>query len=370
MVKICFCNIFLLFVCVAEEPHLDVEMESPEWTVESLQNIENLRPLTPTGCLVDSDTDLLIRSKPTSPATEEVERPQTPGKGIVAELGSEDSADEVLSLSPLSTELDLAPSGPLASYPSCQGMPKTPGREDRSGWTQYSSGRAPATPGRETTVSEGSIVVCPSLSSPPPVPYLSSNPYITAPKTPGRDIFLPRRAIVHRRKTQTVTTSQSLLCHSFRGSPLSVSSPCSLSESSSDSADERGIWINPGVRMKPLQGLENMPGLLDEENRKETEKSLWRRKQLRRQKRRWRIHRRQRSLKRITGSLSSHSRPSSRWRSLCEERRILHRVWKEGLDEEDATLLQCTYDRLQEQDNGFGWVSDTLWIPHPHILSC
>lgn len=356
---------FLLFICVAAEPHLDVEMDSPEWSVESLENIENLRPLTPTGCLMDSDPDLLIRSKPTSPAVEEVERPRTPGKGIVAELESEDSADEVLSLSPTSTELALAPSGPPASL--YQDMPKTPGREDRSGWTQYSSGRAPATPGRETTMSVGSIAMCPALSSPPPVPCLSSNPYITAPKTPGRDIILPRRAIVHRRKTQMVTTSQPLLCDFLRGSPISVSSPCSLSESSSDSADGRGVWISSGVRMKPLQGLENMPGLLDEENRRETEKSSLRRKQLRRLKRRWRMHQRQRSLKRITGALSSHGRPH-RWRSLCEERRILHRVWKEGLDEEDARLLQCSYERLQEQHNGFGWISDTLWIPHPHIL--
>ncbi|XP_035513613.1 histone-lysine N-methyltransferase SETD1B-A-like [Morone saxatilis] len=343
----------------AVEPYLDIEMESPEWRVQSPENIETLRPLTPTGCLVDSDPDLPLRSKPTSPAVEEVERPRTPGKGIVAELESEDSAEEVLFLSPTSTELVLAPSGPPVSYSSYQDMPKTPGREDRIGWTQYSSVRVPATPGRE---SEGSIMMGQTLSSPPPVPCLSINPYVTAPKTPGRDIILPRRAIVHRRNTQTVTTSRPLLCDSLRGSP--VSSPCSVSESSSDSADGRGMWISSGVRMKPLQGLENMPGLLGEENRRETEKSLLRRRRWRRLKRRWRIHHRQRSLKRITGSLSSNSHPH-RWRSRCEERRILHRIWKEGLDEEDARLLQYAYDRLKEQDNDFGWISDTLWTHHP-----
>ncbi|XP_070690401.1 histone-lysine N-methyltransferase SETD1B-A-like [Pempheris klunzingeri] len=345
----------------AVEPHLDIEMERPEWMVGPLENTENLRPLTPTGSLVDSDTDLVIRSKPTSPTVEEVERPQTPGKGIVADLESEDSASEVTSFSPTISELCLAPSGPPASYPSYQDIPKTPGREDRSGWTQYSSGRAPPTPGRETTVSEGSIVMCRTLSSPPSVPCLASNPYVTAPKTPGRDIILPRRTIIYRRKTQMVATSQPLLCDPLRGSPFSASSPCSLSESSSDSADGRGVPISPCVRMKPLQGLENMPGLLDEENRGDTEKSLWRRKQLTRLKRRWRLHQR---LKRISRSISSHSSPH-RWRPPCGERRILHRFWKEGLDEEDARLLRCTYDRLQEQDNGFGWVSDTQWIPHP-----
>ncbi|KAM7018090.1 histone-lysine N-methyltransferase SETD1B-A-like [Tautogolabrus adspersus] len=323
----------------AAEPHLDVEMESPEWTVEPLENLENLRPLTPSGYLLDSDPDLLIGSKPTSPAVEEVERPQTPGRGIVEVLEREDSAEEVLSLSPTSAELVLAPSDHLPSYPTYQERPKTPGREDRR-WTLYSSVRAPATPGRETTMSP-----------------VQSNPYITAPKTPGRDIILHPRVIVHRRKTQT-TTSQPLLCESLKGS-----SPFSPSESSSDSADGRPMWIRLGVRMKPLQGLENMPGLLHVENKTDTEKSSLRRKHLRRLKRR--IYKRQKYLKRITGRPRSFCCRPHGWRSLREERRIIHRVWKEGLDEEDAGLLQCTYERLQEEDNGFGWLNDTQWIPHP-----
>ncbi|CAK6950310.1 histone-lysine N-methyltransferase SETD1B-A-like [Scomber scombrus] len=345
----------------AVEPDIDMEMESPEWTMESLENIENVRPLTPTGCMVDSDPDILIKSKPTSPAVEEVERPQTPGKGIVAELGSEDSADEVHS--PIGSELILAPSDPPGHYLFYQDMPKTPGREKRSGQFQYRSGRAPATQSRETTVLEGSSEMFSPLSSPPPISSLPTHPYITAPKTPGRDIILPRRTIVHRRKTQMVNNSQPLLCDEF----LAASPPCSLSECSSDSTDRSGVWISSGVRAKPLQGLENMPGLLDEENRREVNKSLSRPKHWKKLKRRWRIHQRQKSLQRITGSVFSRSRPHRR-RSLCEERRVLHMVWKKGLDEEDARLLLCTFERLQGQYDGFGWLSDTLWIPHPHIL--
>lgn len=340
------------------EPHLDVEMESPDWMVESLDNVENLRPLTPTGCLADSDQDLLIISKPMSPAVEEEERPQTPGRGIVAELDGDSSADEVLSLSPASSELILVPSPPSASL--YRDRPRTPGPEDKQEWTLYGSGRAPATPGREMAMSESNIVMWPTLSSPPVIPCLSTNPYITAPKTPGRDIILPRRGVVHRRKTQTQINSPPH-CDSHRGSLMSVCSPCCSSESSSNSEDRRGL------RTKPLQGLENVPGLLNEDHRRETEKCALRKKQLRRLKRRWRIHHRQRSLKRIDGSPSFHSHLQRR-RSLCEERRILHRVWKEGLDEEDARLLQCAYDRLQAQYNGLGWISDTLWTPHPHIL--
>ncbi|XP_074525821.1 histone-lysine N-methyltransferase SETD1B-A-like [Halichoeres trimaculatus] len=309
----------------AAELHLDVEMESHDWTEELLDTTETLRPPTPTGFLMDSDPDLLVRSKPASPAMEEPERPPTPGRGIVTELGSEDSAEEVLSLSVRRTELVH---DPLLSYPSYQERPRTPGRDDRPrGWTLNSSVR---------------------VSSPPSVPSLS-NPYITAPKTPGRDIVLFRRAIVHRRKTQ-MSNLQPLFWDSLRDS-----SPSSPSETSSDSADRGDTWISSGVRMKPLQGLENMPGLLHEENRRE--KYLVRRKQWRR----WRIHR---SLGRISGPRSSNSRPH-RWRSDCEERRILHQVWREGLDQEDAWLLQRTYERLQERDDGFGWLSDTRWIPHP-----
>ncbi|XP_069555739.1 histone-lysine N-methyltransferase SETD1B-A-like [Brachyistius frenatus] len=330
------------------EPGLDEETQSPEWTAASPENLENLQPLTPTGCLLDSDPDIQMKSKPASPAVEEVERPQTPGKGIVVELESEDP-DEVLSLSPASSEHVLGPADILAaSYPVYQEMPKTPGREERSVWTHCSYRRAPATPGRE--MSESSTV-CPPLSSSPPALRLSSNPYVTAPKTPGRDIIVPRIALVHKRNTQMVTNSLPLLCDDpLRGHLITESSPCRLSESSSDPAERSGARISSGVRTKPFQGLENMPGLLDEE------KSSLRQRQRRMLKRRRRARHRHRSLKRIT---------SNRWRSPYEERRILHRVWREGLDEEDAKLLQCTYERLHEQNNGFGWLSDTLWIPHP-----
>ncbi|KAM4576993.1 histone-lysine N-methyltransferase SETD1B-A-like isoform 1-T1 [Odontesthes bonariensis] len=343
------------------EPSLDIEMGSPEWARESLGNITHVRPLTPTGCLVDSDPDILIKSKPTSPAVEEVERPPTPGNGIIAKLvrADSDKASEVFSLYPTSSELLQAPSDILpASFPFYEEMPKTPGKEEMSVRTHYNSGRAPPTPGRETTTADCSTV-CPLLSSPAHVLPLSSNPYITPPKTPGRDIILPRRDIIHKRKTQAMTTSPPLLNNVFHsGSPITVSSPCSLSDSSSDTAVEDIVSISASVRMRPLQGLENMPGLLNEETFL-LRKKLWRRLKRRRRARHWR-----RSLKRSSRSLSSNRRPD-RWRLLREEKRILHSIWREGLDEEDARLLQCTYERLQEQDNGVGWLSDTLWIPHP-----
>ncbi|CAB1430272.1 unnamed protein product [Pleuronectes platessa] len=257
----------------ATEPYLDSDMESPGWSLESLETIENLRPLTPSGFLVESDPDNLIKSKPTSPAVEEVERPQTPGKRTVAELESEESneASEFLFSCPVSSELILAPPDlRAASYHLYQEIPKTPGREERSGCTQYSSGRTPATPGRDTHVSEGSTVICSPLKGSPLIPALSNNPYIIAPKTPGRDIVLPRRAVVHRRKSQLVATSLPQLGDNYLGgSPITVISPCSLSESSSDG---RGAWTSSRVRTKPLQGLENMLGLMVPTEQREEQK--------------------------------------------------------------------------------------------------
>lgn len=315
----------------------------------SPEHSDNLRPATPTGYLGDSDPDILIKSKPASPAVQEVERPQTPGKGTVLELEGEDSGDasEYRSLSPL-VSIDLVEVHadlPLASFDIYQEVPKTPGREETSVWTPFSSARAPATPGKHTLLSEGS-----PLSSPPAVPPLSTNPYVLAPKTPGRDIFLPRRALVHRRtRTPTLPDSPSVLSDDGLGS---VSSPCSLSEPSPDTVHgSTRVWTSS--RTKLLQGLENVLGLWHED------KNFLRIKQWRKAMRRWRVHHGHRWSKR------THP---YRGRSLREERRILHSLWREGLDEEDAGLLRSTYDRLQEQDDSCGWLTDTLWIPHPHIL--
>ncbi|XP_072289965.1 histone-lysine N-methyltransferase SETD1B-A-like [Eucyclogobius newberryi] len=319
------------------------EMVSPEWIDDSP---EIMRPPTPTGYLADSDPDLL-RSKPTSPAEEEVERPRTPGRGILSELGSEESD--------VSDSHVLFPCTCVSALPEMQlphslyqDVPVIRGVEKRCGFYRHASIKAPATPGRDMLDS----------SSPVTSPLrLGSNAYMRAPKTPGRDIILPRRSIVHQRKAQITST---LLAGC---SPISLSPSSSLSEYWSDSAEDRSIQGRPNVR--PLQGLENVPGLLEEENHRGVKRSLRRQKELK--KRKWRVQQWQKSLNGFCGvrpvAVGGH-----RWRTHYEERRILHSVWKEGLDEEDVKLLRCTYERLQEQDNGLGWLSDTLWIPHPYIL--
>lgn len=74
----------------------------------------------------------------------------------------------------------------------------------------------------------------------------------------------------------------------------------------------------------------------------------------------------------LLGSLSpvtTPPRPYFTRRSDFEEMTILYDIWNEGIDEEDIRLLQITYDKMLQQDNGNDWLNDTLWVNHPHILS-
>lgn len=70
----------------------------------------------------------------------------------------------------------------------------------------------------------------------------------------------------------------------------------------------------------------------------------------------------------LLGSLSpvtTPPRPYFTRRSDFEEMTILYDIWNEGIDEEDIRLLQITYDKMLQQDNGNDWLNDTLWVNHP-----
>nr|XP_020441413.1 histone-lysine N-methyltransferase SETD1B isoform X2 [Monopterus albus]XP_020441414.1 histone-lysine N-methyltransferase SETD1B isoform X2 [Monopterus albus]XP_020441415.1 histone-lysine N-methyltransferase SETD1B isoform X2 [Monopterus albus]XP_020441416.1 histone-lysine N-methyltransferase SETD1B isoform X2 [Monopterus albus] len=58
-------------------------------------------------------------------------------------------------------------------------------------------------------------------------------------------------------------------------------------------------------------------------------------------------------------------RPYFTPRTNFEEMTILYDIWNEGIDEEDVRLLQITYDKMLQQDNGNDWLNDTLWVNHP-----
>ncbi|MEQ2193408.1 hypothetical protein XENOCAPTIV_023843 [Xenoophorus captivus] len=75
----------------------------------------------------------------------------------------------------------------------------------------------------------------------------------------------------------------------------------------------------------------------------------------------------------LLGSLSPVTTPPRAYfspRSDFKEMTILYDIWNEGIDEEDIRLLQITYDKMLQQDNGNDWLNDTLWVNHPHILYC
>ncbi|KAJ3603641.1 hypothetical protein NHX12_028386 [Muraenolepis orangiensis] len=320
------------------EATFDLPMDGPDWRPDSPETLESLRPLTPTGSLGDSDPDLLMGSKPTPPAVEEAERPHTPGRGIA----TEDSADELLSLplrAPLASYLRLSPSSELhALYPAYQDRPRTPGRGEERGWgLPHVSLRVPAMPGRAASPSEGAMVsMCsPLLSSPLPLMSLCSHTYIRTPRTPGRDITLHHGPLTYRRRRRRMGSGG----QPFGGTRLSLQTS------------------------RPLQGLENMPGLLHQDGQRGPSRAAeeqWRwqreRKEKRKRRRRWvRQWRRQRT------SISSPCWSPPWSRSRCEETEVLHSVWREGLDKEDTRLLLLSHQRLLRRDNGLGWLSDTLW---------
>lgn len=75
----------------------------------------------------------------------------------------------------------------------------------------------------------------------------------------------------------------------------------------------------------------------------------------------------------LLDSLSPVSSPPRSYfkpRSEFEEMTILYDIWNEGIDEEDVRLLQITYEKMLQQDNGNDWLNDTLWVNHPYILYC
>lgn len=73
----------------------------------------------------------------------------------------------------------------------------------------------------------------------------------------------------------------------------------------------------------------------------------------------------------LLDSLSPAASPQRSYfkpRSEFEEMTILYDIWNEGIDEEDVRLLQITYEKMLQQDNGNDWLNDTLWVNHPYIL--
>ncbi|XP_064210156.1 histone-lysine N-methyltransferase SETD1B-A-like isoform X2 [Anguilla rostrata] len=239
-----------------EEPDIEVEADLPEVKMEPHEDFGNLRPPTPTGSLADSDLDVRLKGKFSSPAAEEEELPRTPGREAPALLEADVPVDKLLppssvlphplpcSAPVIEVQSLLLPPGLLPDLPSTarvsadEDLPRTPGRDLMSkvakclGKSQ-STDTVPITPGSEAPLTGSSL----TLSSPhipgSPFSYPSQSPGVSAgiPRTPGRDFtFTP--------------TFPDPACVAF-GIPI-------LRKASSDSLEERLLFKEPPPSASPL----------------------------------------------------------------------------------------------------------------------
>ncbi|RVE68468.1 hypothetical protein OJAV_G00092130 [Oryzias javanicus] len=106
------------------------ESDSPDW----MEEFDPVRPLTPTGCLVEAELHLLVKKRTPTLIVEEVELPPTPGRSLAEiEIAELDDINEVLSLSSANCELGAAQVDSRSD--SCDlfdEMPKTHGEEEGS----------------------------------------------------------------------------------------------------------------------------------------------------------------------------------------------------------------------------------------------
>ncbi|XP_066544889.1 histone-lysine N-methyltransferase SETD1B-A isoform X1 [Amia ocellicauda] len=237
-----------------EEPEIEVEPEVSEvLKTEPLEDFGNLRPPTPTGSLADSDLDVRLKSKFSSPTVEDEEGlPRTPGREAAALLEAEVPIAKLSStplLPPVPTieaQAPLLPSGPLSDLPAAKitsddDIPRTPGRDFVAKAAKYlgksqSTDTVPVTPGSDAPLTGNSL----TLSSPhipgSPFSYPSQSPNASTgiPRTPGRDftftptfpdpVALASSLPIHRKASSESLEDRLLFKEPPSASPLGLNS--------------------------------------------------------------------------------------------------------------------------------------------------
>ncbi|KAJ8379474.1 hypothetical protein SKAU_G00002520 [Synaphobranchus kaupii] len=212
----------------AEEPEIEVEAELPEVKMEPHEDFGNLRPPTPTGSLADSDLDVRLKGKFSSPTVEEEELPRTPGREAAALLEADVPVDKLLPLSsvmphplPCSTPIlevqslllppSLLPDLPIMTRLTAdEDLPRTPGRDLMSkvakclGKSQ-STDTVPITPGSEAPLTGSSLT-------------------LSSPHIPRQPVLLPL-PIPRPQKASSDSLEERLL---FKEPPPSTSPICSF----------------------------------------------------------------------------------------------------------------------------------------------
>ncbi|TRY86522.1 hypothetical protein DNTS_010142, partial [Danionella cerebrum] len=162
------------------ETQYTTDSEDQRGYLETLEDPDNLRPLTPTGSLSNSDLEMELRPGFSPPAVEEVDLPHTPGRNLEMEddyvfpPGPPTPLPPPLSPSGISelTDSPLYHRPPLFSlYPTFEESPKTPGRVN------------------------GQRAMLPETSLRTESPFFSG-----IPRTPGRDMCLSPPALNHTQR--------------------------------------------------------------------------------------------------------------------------------------------------------------------------
>ncbi|XP_041666393.1 histone-lysine N-methyltransferase SETD1B-A isoform X3 [Cheilinus undulatus] len=383
-----------------KERVISVDGTIPKVKSEPQVQMTNLRPSTPTGALPDSDQETKAKAlesrsllhpppgplpdlpqRPRLPTDEDI--PRTPGRDLLdraRSLGKSQSTDTVpitpgsdapLTGSSLLLSSPHIPGSPF-SYPSqspvlSAGVPRTPGRDLT--FTPVFPDPAALTLNRK--ISSESIDDRPVFKEPPasaltnqtlsvgtehsaripedlpssltvdvPVPSDTSSK-----KKPGRPKAKKSSALSE--DSLELSSESTLLPHDEHLSDLSA-------QISSKSPDHPSLDFRE-EKVEPQTVLPAEDGFLSYEDEAPVVV-----KPARRTRRGWE--------ELLLGSLSpvtSPPRPYFSPRSEFEEMTILYDIWNEGIDEEDVRLLQITYNKMLQQDNGNDWLNDTLWVNHP-----
>ncbi|XP_068190920.1 histone-lysine N-methyltransferase SETD1B-A isoform X2 [Antennarius striatus] len=320
-----------------------------------------------------------LHQRPRLPTDEDI--PRTPGRDLMERarsLGKSQSTDTV-PITP-GSDAPLAGSNLLLSSPHIPGSPFSYPAQ-----SPVLSAGIPRTPGRDLTftpvfpdptaltlnrkISSDSLDDRPVFKEPPisalPNQVLSAGPEHSAsvpedlPAGLTVDVTVPSDTASSKRKPGR-PKGKKILAEPDESLELSIPSPhnthldnLSIQRMSSKSPDHPSLDFREG-KVEPETVLPEEDSFLSYEEETPVVVKPARRR------RGWE--------ELLLGSLSpvtSPPRPYFNPRTDFEEMTILYDIWNEGIDEEDVRLLQITYDKMLQQDNGNDWLNDTLWVNHP-----
>uniref|UniRef100_A0A8C2IWM2 SET domain containing 1B, histone lysine methyltransferase b n=1 Tax=Cyprinus carpio TaxID=7962 RepID=A0A8C2IWM2_CYPCA len=381
---------------------------------ETLEDSENLRPITPTGSLSDSDPEMELGRRFSPPTIEEVELPHTPG-GC---LEMEETEDHILPPGPPTplpappspTGIQELPSSPVyhcpplhLSYPTYEEIPKTPGRVNGPHQMYHFERIIPSGLLQETSLRKGS----------PCNPALSPCADSGIPRTPGRDMS-PSPPVQNHRERNVLHRElwASGLHHhnsAFEQSDAQTNN-FSINNSHDHHVPSRGTTCLDTARLKRCRDRLKMRRRMTELQQTKqytnintnsvlqvnnvTKKSFANQvlgplncvSDIRTERRPPEAYRKKRSLEdkrqqnenqrlqesafvwRSWRESSSTRHPVFSPRSERREKLVLHAVWTKGVNEEEIKHLKATYERLVVEDKECDWLNSTRWVPHPHIL--